>query len=325
METIGEFEKVKKMIKEQLLCADKKEQYIKDSIIGSRMANWDCNRIGTEVEMLVDVRKVREELLEIERDRLKLFSKWELNGSDKGIIGKLKIIKMMIVKKRERLDQAIQRVDELVPYSNVRNSTGKLHYKTVYFSKVHVNAKVWLDKGDTYGRKQKYNKALIAYNKALEIKPYYLEALHMKGITFINLDRYNDALSSFDNSIELISNYNYRTWYYKGLALFCLDRYEEALDAYNKALELSSDDAGLWFEKGKTLHKLNRHEKALNAYDKVLELKPDYKVWHYKVYSLFNLKRFNEALNACDKILDQNPNDAKVLDIKKGLIKLIKQ
>ncbi len=76
----------------------------------------------------------------------------------------------------------------------------------------------------------------------------------------------------------------------KAIALHYLGRYEEALLTYDNALELNPDAFVVWFNKGIALTDLGRDKEALQAYDKALELNPDDSdTWHRKGIALDKL------------------------------------
>ena len=65
-------------------------------------------------------------------------------------------------------------------------------------------------------------------------------------------------------------------WKNRGFALYKLDRYSEALYSFEEAIKNKLDYADAWFGKGRTLEQLERYDEAIAAYDKVIELKPDF-------------------------------------------------
>jgi len=108
----------------------------------------------------------------------------------------------------------------------------------------------------------------ICANFAVNTTP---ELLTIKGAALVVLGRYEEALQAFDKAIELDPQYA-DAWNNKGVALYELGRYKEALQAYDKAIELDPYDADAWNDKGTVLGKLGRHYEAQVCYDKAKEL-----------------------------------------------------
>ena len=154
---------------------------------------------------------------------------------------------------------------------------------------VPLKSEDYLNRGIALYRRDEYELALDAFEKAIELKPDYADAWNNRGVTLGRLDRHEEALKACDKAIELKPDYA-DAWNNRGFALAKLGRYEEALEACDKAIELKPDYAEAWDSKGFALAKLGRYEEALEACDKATELKPDYaEAWYNKAWS-YSLK-----------------------------------
>lgn len=74
---------------------------------------------------------------------------------------------------------------------------------------------------------------------------------------------------------------NPEAWYNKGMALYRLERYEEAVSSYEEALRLRPDDPEAWYNKGIALSDLERVDEAIQALCIALhawERHPDYRL-----------------------------------------------
>ncbi|HXB41505.1 MAG TPA: tetratricopeptide repeat protein [Bacteroidia bacterium] len=161
----------------------------------------------------------------------------------------------------------------------------------------------WTSKGFILQNLNLQNEALIALNKAIEINPNYDLPWFNKSYTLINLNLNDAALIAVNRAIELKPNFD-ESWYNKAIILCNLEKYEDALIAINKTIELKPDHGNAWITKGHILINLNKYEEALNASYKGVELKSDSAiVWTNISVALINLKKFDEALNAANKSL----------------------
>ena len=68
------------------------------------------------------------------------------------------------------------------------------------------------------------------------------------GLAMGDLERYEEALVCFDKALELKVD-NERTWYNKGVTLSNLGKFEDALECYNRALRLNPGMAEAHFGK----------------------------------------------------------------------------
>lgn len=103
-----------------------------------------------------------------------------------------------------------------------------------------------------------------------------------QGKAFYAEARYEDAIAALDKAIQLELD-NPRAWFSKGATLAKQQQYEDAAAAYDRATQLNSDLPEAWFGLGSVLTRLQRYREALSAHDKATLLKPDaYQVWFGK-------------------------------------------
>jgi len=76
-----------------------------------------------------------------------------------------------------------------------------------------------------------------------------------RGVLAQQEDRYEEALSAFEQAIRLDPNYAL-AYYNKGVALENLKRYDEALVAYEQTIRFNPNFALAYFGKGNALNKL---------------------------------------------------------------------
>ncbi|AKB25194.1 hypothetical protein MSMTP_1725 [Methanosarcina sp. MTP4] len=168
----------------------------------------------------------------------------------------------------------------------------------------------------------KYNEAIDAFDKAIEIKNDSSKAWYDKGLTLrelgkiekedeVKLTKYNETIDAFDKATEINPNYQ-DAWYFKGIALrelgeieqeneVKLTKYNKAIEAFDKAIEIKNDSSKAWYDKGLTLRELGKIEKedevkltkyneAIDAFSKAIGFKNDYSdSWHFKGIALREL------------------------------------
>jgi tetratricopeptide (TPR) repeat protein len=69
------------------------------------------------------------------------------------------------------------------------------------------------------------------YNKALEIKPNYVNASYNKGLALYSLGKHNEAIELYDKSLDIDPN-DVDALNSKGISLGELGRYYEAIELY---------------------------------------------------------------------------------------------
>jgi len=163
-------------------------------------------------------------------------------------------------------------------------------------------------RGFTYSKLGKYDKAIADYNKALELRHDYPEALNNRGILYNTLGKYNEALADYNHALELKPDY-VDVLNNRGNVYLKLKKYKEALADYNKALEINPNLPDVLHNRGLTYSESGKYDKAVADYSKALKLKPDY------VDALINRgityhksKKYDKALADYNKILELKPD-----------------
>ncbi|WP_103899353.1 tetratricopeptide repeat protein [Petrotoga halophila] len=170
--------------------------------------------------------------------------------------------------------------------------------------------KEWFKKGVELSELGRYEEALRAFEKAIEINPQDDKARFGKGVALGELGRHEDALEAYEKVIEINPQFA-ESWFAKGVELIKLGRYEDALKAYEKAIEINPQYADAWVNKGVELGEFERHEEALQAYEKAIEIDPKNALAYTNLGELFfkfgNLKEASDnvdnALNIDEELV----------------------
>jgi predicted O-linked N-acetylglucosamine transferase (SPINDLY family) len=93
-------------------------------------------------------------------------------------------------------------------------------------------------------------------------------------VTLHELERFDEAIAHYDKALSLKPDY-VEGWSNKGNALKELKRFDEAIAHYDRALSLKPDYAEAWINKGVTLNVLKHFDEAIVHYEKALSLKPN--------------------------------------------------
>ncbi len=97
------------------------------------------------------------------------------------------------------------------------------------------------------------------------------ETLNNKGVVLYDQGKYDEAVKAFDKAIEINPQYE-AAWIGKGMTLGSQGKYDEAVKAFDKAIEINPQHADAWAGKGFALQLLGQTDKADAAFAKVKEL-----------------------------------------------------
>jgi tetratricopeptide (TPR) repeat protein len=166
------------------------------------------------------------------------------------------------------------------------------------------SADLWFNKGFALNDLGKYNEAIQAFDKVIEINPSNTYAWNNKGYALINLNKNEEGLLACEKALEIDPN-NAVAWNNKVWALNNLRRYEEGLRACEKALEIDPNNAVAWNNKAWALNNLGRYEEGLQACEKALEIDPNNAVaWGNKAIAFFGFGRYEEGLKASGRMIE---------------------
>jgi len=173
-----------------------------------------------------------------------------------------------------------------------------------------LEGKIWLHEVELLFSEGRYEDALEALEKALEINPEDEFALSMKVFALVSLGRYEDALEALEKALE-INPEAAPALSQKGLALAYLGRHEDALEALNKALEINPKDENTLQNKGIALLKLKRYDETLNVAEKAKDVatSESSKIGAalISIEAYISLDRKSDAASEIEKIKDRIP------------------
>jgi tetratricopeptide (TPR) repeat protein/murein DD-endopeptidase MepM/ murein hydrolase activator NlpD len=119
--------------------------------------------------------------------------------------------------------------------------------------------------------------------------------------------KYEEAINAYDKAIELDPE-NADVWLYKGWALIgdawsfngqassVQDKYEESLQAFDKAIDYRPNDDSAFEGKAEALYGQGKYDEAIKAYDRAIEIDPNEPCyWTGKSQALNALGRRSEA------------------------------
>jgi protein O-GlcNAc transferase len=121
----------------------------------------------------------------------------------------------------------------------------------------------------------KLNDAVIFCDKAIQLRPDFVQVYSNRGNLLFKLQKYDEALKSCNLAIQLKSDYA-DAYVNKGNVLLQLKSYNEALDSYDKAIELKHEFADAYYNRGAALQELKRLKEALESYQRAISINPNY-------------------------------------------------
>ncbi len=159
--------------------------------------------------------------------------------------------------------------------------------------------------------KGKYDAAVPAWNKALELAPEDPRGHNNLGIALVAIGKFDDAVGEYKKSLELNPSSS-QTHNNLGSALAEMGRIDEALTEFQKAVELNPDNGAAHVNLGDALAEEGGHvDEAIQELNKGIELQPESANAHNGLgVELARAQRLDEAATHMQKAVSLAPNSA---------------
>ncbi len=171
-----------------------------------------------------------------------------------------------------------------------------------------LEARAWFSVGYLYGKTPDFKAAIDAYDKAIRLKPSYVEAYNNRGVAKSGLGQHKAAIEDYNSALRLKPDLT-ETYNNRGNAKNGLGRHKVAIEDYNAALRLKPDYAEAYNNRGNAKSNLGQHAAAIKDYDAALRLKPDLaRAYNNRGIAKDNLGRHKAAIEDYDAALRLKPD-----------------
>jgi tetratricopeptide (TPR) repeat protein len=243
----------------------------------------------------------------------------------------------------KKTEEALKEIEKL--RKEIGKGKGKKVSQEKYAKAVNeLNAMDWFKKGYSLRFNKKNQRAMEAFNKAIEIDPRYANAyagraaiyndwghyqqalreseqaiqldpklawgFNCRGNAYIGLLNFQKAIEDLNKAIELDPK---KTWPYsdRSRVYHMLKNYRQALEDANKAIELDPEFSDAYFRRGRALSSLNNVHDAIKDFDKAIELDPTFgRFFLYRGYALLKLNKTEQGLEDLKKAASLGNDEA---------------
>jgi choline-sulfatase len=146
--------------------------------------------------------------------------------------------------------------------------------------------------------------AIEQYEKALELRPDYVEALNSLGLTLVHAGRFKEAIDRYGQALKLKPDY---VQAHNNLAnvLERTGRHADAIDHYEQALRIQPDFMDAHFNLGLAFEHAGQLVEAIGHYEEAVKLKPDSVTALDRLAAAYaDVQRFDDAVSTAQKALE---------------------
>lgn len=185
-----------------------------------------------------------------------------------------------------------------------------------------VDPAVWFRMGCALAKMDKHEEAIAAYRSVIRLDPKSVEVWFNMGHSMGLRGRHADLIKCCDRALEIDPGAS-RAWILKGLGFCSMDRFQEALSCFQQAEKLGDPHAAdhikhcrkaqaeWYFRLGSRYQQEGNHAEAIACYEKGLAIDPSKTViWVNKGAALLALQRASEAVACFDRAISLDPRDS---------------
>jgi tetratricopeptide (TPR) repeat protein len=175
-----------------------------------------------------------------------------------------------IIRKLEQQDKEIQTLKRELTKKRGANDAEKEKYMEAVQG---LSATEWMIKGYTAINEERFNDAIQAYNKALEITPQNDTCYHLRGVAFARSHNPSKAIEDLNRAIDINPAFALA---YKDRAIirFQLGETELAFRDINRSLEINSKEELFYSARGVFYAMTGNQQEAIEDHTYALQLNP---------------------------------------------------
>jgi len=182
--------------------------------------------------------------------------------------------------------------------------------ETLWRTTIARNPKAWLAYNDLGAAlsQNDVDKAIVLYQKALEIKPDYASARYNLGNALITKGQTNEAIIQYRMGLEVEPD-DAKAHNNLGMALASQGKVDEAIVQYKAALKIQPDYFRARYDLGNSLFDQGRLQDAIEQYQKALDAEPDFVEARFNLgNALFHEGDLTEAIEQYRMVIKTKPD-----------------
>lgn len=153
--------------------------------------------------------------------------------------------------------------------------------------------------------------AMIAYQKALSIKPDYVEAYKKLAEVYLMQENFDAAISACKEAVKIQPNFA-SVYLTLGNIFQRQNLFEQAINTYERALNIQPDFAQAYANIGTVYYKQREFNLAIFNYKKALEINPDLASVQLMLGNVLSrIGEFDRAVYCYQKLLQIEPEEPK--------------
>lgn len=153
----------------------------------------------------------------------------------------------------------------------------------------------------------RYNQAVLAFDRAVGLRPDFADAYLMRGRAYVGESRTDQAIHDFTRVIELRSN-DPRAWVARGTAFLDLKQFPLAIGDADHAVELDARLAAAYNLRGLAVRGMGEGRRALRDFNQAVDLAPNEDNYYQRGATYQMLGDHRRAISDLDQVIGLSPD-----------------
>ena len=122
----------------------------------------------------------------------------------------------------------------------------------------------------------KFDESIEYLNKLPPEDKSSFDYYYLKGVSYLNLNKFNHAIENFSLAIDIKDN-DFIVYHFRGISYLKLNKFYEAKKDFNKLISLKSDFPEVYNNLGFLLYGAGKNEDAIKNFTKAIKLNKNFK------------------------------------------------
>jgi tetratricopeptide (TPR) repeat protein len=185
-----------------------------------------------------------------------------------------------------------------------------IHRKIRLLDRKELIAVICYHRGVVYKSKGEYDRAILEFNKAIEIDPEFAMAYNGRGNAYQDKGEYDQAILDYTKAIEIDPSYA-NAYNNRGYVYADKGELEKAILDFTKATEIAPRFALAYFNRGCIYDRKGKHDLAILDFTKAIEIEPEAAYAYNNRGIVFaNKDEFDRAILDFTKAIELDPKDS---------------
>ena len=155
-----------------------------------------------------------------------------------------------------------------------------------------------------------FDKAIINYNKSIEINPDYAEGHNNLGSALYKLGKLSESIDSYRRAIKINPNFT-EAYNNLGLAFEELGKLSESIDSYRRAIKINPNFTEAYNNLGLAFEELGKLSESIDSYRRAIKINPEYAEAYNNLGVTFKMTgKLSESIDSYRRAIKINPEYA---------------